>query len=190
VSWDLFSSAAAARGEPLNETRNEDTARRVAAREAELNAGPALPRHEAPEGGWTPTTVNAAARDLIEGVFPPMWVSGEVSNFVRARSGHCYFTLRDRGAQLRAVMWRDDARRLPTQPAEGMEVRALGRLTLYEPRGEFQLTVAELEAKGEGLWKLAVDRLRVKLEMEGLTSPERRRPLPAHPACVGVVTSP
>lgn len=190
MSWDLFSSAAAARGEPLDETRNEDLARRVAAREAELDAGHRLPRHDAPEGGWTPSTVNAAARDLIEGVFPPMWVTGEVSNFVRARSGHCYFSLRDRGAQLRAVMWRDDARRLPTQPAEGMEVRALGRLTLYESRGEFQLTVAELEAKGEGLWKLAVDRLRVKLEMEGLTAPARRRPLPPHPACVGVVTSP
>ena len=189
MTWDLFSSAAADRGEPLNETRNEELARRVAAREADLRAGPAAPRHDAPDGGWTPSSVNAAARDLIEGVFPPMWVSGEVSNFVRARSGHCYFSLRDRDAQLRAVMWRDDARRLPTQPTEGMEVRALGRLTLYEGRGEFQLTVAELEAKGEGLWKLAVDRLRVKLETEGLTAPSRKRPLPPHPACVGVVTS-
>jgi exodeoxyribonuclease VII large subunit len=86
-------------------------------------------------------------------------------------------------------MWRDEARRLPTAPAEGMEVRALGRVTLYEPRGEFQLVVAELEGKGEGLWKLAFDRLRARLDEEGLTSPLRKRPLPAYPECVGVVTS-
>ncbi|MBW3572900.1 MAG: exodeoxyribonuclease VII large subunit [Gemmatimonadetes bacterium] len=122
-------------------------------------------------------------------MFPALWVSGEVGNFTRARSGHCYFSLRDRDAQVRCVMWRDEARRLPTQPAEGMEVRVLGRLTIYEGRGEFQLVVSELEAKGEGLFKLAIDRLRVKLETEGLTSPHRKRPIPAYPACVGVVTS-
>ncbi|WP_414682949.1 exodeoxyribonuclease VII large subunit [Longimicrobium sp.] len=133
--------------------------------------------------------MNAAARALIEGTFPAVWVNGEVTNFTRARSGHCYFSLRDRDSQIRCVMWKPDARRLPTQPTEGMEVRALGKLTIYEGRGEFQLVVSELEARGEGLWKLAFDRLRTKLETEGLTSPARKRPLPAHPACVGVVTS-
>jgi len=196
VSWDLFSSAAADKKPGLNETANEDVARRVAARQADAGfldddaddfARPS-PRR-APEGGWTPSTLNAAARHLIEGMFPALWVSGEVSNFTRARSGHCYFTLRDAGSQIRCVMWRDDARRLPTQPTEGMEVRALGRLTIYEGRGEFQLSVAELEAKGEGLWKLAFDKLRTKLEVEGLTSPVRKRALPPYPACVGVVTS-
>lgn len=221
MTWDLFSSAAAAaRPEPLNETRNEDVARRVAAQQADagfpddplaamlgvqpraeakgLPLGVSKLRRgkrakaaamEAPEGGWTPSTLNSAARHLIEGMFPVLWVSGEVSNFTRARSGHCYFNLRDRDAQIRCVMWRDEARRLPTQPAEGMEVRCLGRVTLYEGRGEFQLVVSELEAKGEGLFKLAIDRLRAKLEMEGLTSPHRKRPIPTHPACVGVVTS-
>ncbi|HWK88880.1 MAG TPA: exodeoxyribonuclease VII large subunit, partial [Longimicrobium sp.] len=174
-------------GAELNETRNEEMARRVAARQAEREPEARAPT--APEGGWTPSRVNAAARALIEGMFPVLWVSGEVSNFTRARSGHCYFNLRDRDAQIRCVMWRDDARRLPTQPAEGMEVRCLGRLTIYEGRGEFQLVVSELEAKGEGLFKLAIDRLRAKLETEGLTSPHRKRPIPAHPACVGVVTS-
>jgi exodeoxyribonuclease VII large subunit len=190
VSWDLFSSAAAARGEPLNETRNEES--RAASPRARRSCapGPAAPRPRRAGGrsGRSPT-VNAAARDLIEGVFPPMWVSGEVSNFVRARSGHCYFTLRDGDAQLRV---RDVARRrapAPHRSPEGMEVRALGRLTLYAARGEFQLTVAELEAKGEGLWKLALDRLRVKLESGGAHSPARSA-APAHPACVGVVTSP
>ncbi|HEX8317536.1 exodeoxyribonuclease VII large subunit [Longimicrobium sp.] len=196
MSWDLFSSAAADKKPGLNETANEDVARRVAARQADAGfldddaddfARPS-PRR-APEGGWTPSTLNAAARHLIEGMFPALWVSGEVSNFTKARSGHCYFTLRDAGSQIRCVMWRDDARRLPTQPTEGMEVRALGRLTIYEGRGEFQLSVAELEARGEGLWKLAFDKLRTRLEVEGLTSPVRKRPLPPYPACVGVVTS-
>jgi exodeoxyribonuclease VII large subunit len=196
VSWDLFSSAAADKKPGLNETANEDVARRVAARQADAGfldddaddfARPS-PRR-APEGGWTPSTLNAAARHLIEGMFPALWVSGEVSNFTKARSGHCYFTLRDAGSQIRCVMWRDDARRLPTQPTEGMEVRALGRLTIYEGRGEFQLSVAELEARGEGLWKLAFDKLRTRLELEGLTSPVRKRALPPYPACVGVVTS-
>ena len=248
MTWDLFSSAAAAKPEPLNETRNEDVARRVAAQQADAGFpdpmelfAPAKPARaakgtgakvtkprkgrrsksplagllgrlgpdgggedeaclpdadaevpstgRAPEGGWTPSTLNAAARHLIEGVFPALWVSGEISNFTRARSGHCYFTLRDRDSQIRCVMWREEAKRLPTQSAEGMEVRVLGRLTIYEGRGEFQLVVNEVEAKGEGLFKLAFDRLRVKLETEGLTSPMRKRPIPAHPACVGVVTS-
>jgi exodeoxyribonuclease VII large subunit len=186
--WDLFSSAEEDRRarEPLNEARNEDVARAVAAREVETGRRTPI---RVPTEGMGVSEVNARARELIEGVFPPLWVHGEVANFTRARSGHCYFSLRDADAQLRCVMWRDEARRLPTQPSEGMQVRALGRLTLYEQRGEFQLSVVELEAKGEGLWKLALDRLRTKLEAEGLTSLARKRPLPAHPACVGIVTS-
>lgn len=173
-------------GQGLNETRNEDLARTIAARQAETGRPTAV---RVPAEGMRVSEVNAAARELIEGVFPPLWVHGEVANFTRARSGHCYFSLRDADAQLRCVMWRDDARRLPTLPAEGMQVRALGRLTLYEQRGEFQLSVFELEAKGEGLWKLAFDQLRARLDGEGLTSAMRKRPIPAHPACVGVVTS-
>ena len=147
---------------------------------ATLRAASARPGDE-----WTVSAVNAAAKELIEGVFPPLWISGEIANFTRARSGHCYFTLRDEGSQLRCVMWRDEARRLPTAPEEGMAVRALGRLTLYPARGDFQVVVSELEGRGEGLWKLALERLRVKLEAEGLTAPERKRPIPRHPAVVG-----
>lgn len=139
---------------------------------------------------WTVSELNAAARELVEGVFPPVRVSGEIANFTRARSGHCYFTLRDEGAQLRCVMWRDDANRLPTLPQEGMSVRALGRLTIYPARGEFQLTVTRIDSEGDGLWKLALERLRKKLEAEGLTSPQRKRPIPRHPRVIGVVTSP
>jgi len=133
--------------------------------------------------------VNVLARDLLEGGMPPLWVGGEVSNFTRARSGHCYFTLRDDSAQIRCVLWRDDARRLPAEPAEGMEVRVLGQVTLYERRGDFQLNVRSVEASGEGLWKLAVERLRERLSAEGLLDPARRRPLPSYPRCVGIVTS-
>jgi exodeoxyribonuclease VII large subunit len=148
---------------------------------------PAVPAQ--PES-WSVSRVNQEARALLEGSFSALRVSGEVTNFLRARSGHCYFTLRDDEAQLRCVMWRDDARRLPTQPEEGMEVTARGRLTIYPARGDFQLSVNALEAKGEGLWKLALERLRVKLSAEGLTDPARRRPLPRFPERVGIVTSP
>lgn len=180
MSWDLFSSAEAAR-----RASNEELAHAVAGAEADG-------RIERPRGGtdWTVSAVNSAARKLVEGFFPPLWVVGEVTNFTRARSGHCYFTLRDQAAQLRCVMWRDEARRLPTPPAEGMEVRALGRLSLYESRGEFQLTVSALEGKGDGLWKLALERLKAKLDAEGLTAPARKRPLPRSPAAIGVITSP
>jgi exodeoxyribonuclease VII large subunit len=196
MSWDLFSAAEADRrgregaaprspaGRAGAGARNEALARAVAGgpNRADLGWG------DRPEG-WPVSEVNALARELIEGAIPPLWVAGEVANFTRARSGHCYFTLRDDSAQLRCVMWRDEARRLPTSPEEGMEVRALGRLTLYEPRGDFQLVVSVLESRGEGLWKLAFDRLRTKLSAEGLLDPTRKRPIPRFPACVGVVTS-
>ena len=175
MTWDLFSSAQAV-------SRNESLARAVAA------SSPSV--FELPRDGWTVSGINSAARELVESLFPPVWVSGEIANFTRARSGHCYFSLRDEESQLRCVMWRMEARRLPTAPEEGMHVRALGRLSLYEPRGEFQLVVSELEGKGDGLWKLAFDRLRVRLHAEGLLTPERKRPIPRHPRRVGVVTSP
>ncbi|MBV9775358.1 MAG: exodeoxyribonuclease VII large subunit [Gemmatimonadetes bacterium] len=178
MTWDLFAAAA-------EDARNEALARAVAAEQAD--AGFARPVRRTEE--WTVSQVNTAARDMMESVFPPLWVAGEVTNFTRARSGHCYFSLRDADAQLRCVMWREEARRLPTTPTEGMQVRALGRLTVYEARGEFQLVVSDLDARGDGLWKLAFDRLRAKLDGEGLTAPERRRPIPRAPACVGVVTS-
>jgi exodeoxyribonuclease VII large subunit len=120
-----------------------------------------------------------------------VWVAGEVANWTRARSGHCYFSLKDELAQLRCVMWRTEAERLPTDPDEGMRVRAFGYLTLYESRGEFQLVVRALEGEeGEGLWRLAFERLRGKLDAEGLLAPERKRALPRFPESVGVVTSP
>ena len=184
MTWDLFTSADAVR-EPRPGSEGERRTADPLVRLASLRAARARPGEV-----WTVSEVNAAVKELLDGVLPPLWIAGEITKFTRARSGHCYFTLRDKNAQLRCVMWRDDAARLPTAPSEGMSVKAYGRLTVYPSRGEFQLTVVKLEGEGEGLWKLALDRLRQKLDAEGLTSPHRKRPLPRYPKVVGVVTSP
>ena len=140
---------------------------------------------------WTVRQVNRASRLLLEETLPRLWVGGEVTNFRRQRSGHCYFTLKDEVAQLRCVMFRRDAARLPADPDEGMTLRVFGGLTLYEARGVFQLVVSKLETGSEGgMWKLAFDRLRARLDAEGLTDPGRKRALPDFPRTVGIVTSP
>ena len=139
---------------------------------------------------WTVSQLNQAVRTLLEESLPPLWVSGEVANWKRAGSGHCYFTLKDESAQLRCVMWRGDASRLPMDPEEGMRIRTFGQLTLYEARGDFQLVARQLEGEeGEGLWRLAFEKLRKRLGDEGLLAPERKRPLPRFPQAIGVVTS-
>jgi exodeoxyribonuclease VII large subunit len=152
-------------------------------------------RPAAPSDQVRPLTVaglTALAKGLLESAYPPLWVGGEVTGWKRhSASGHCYFCLRDKRAQVRCVMFRADAERLPTEPTEGMAVRALGTLTLFEKRGEFQFMVKVLEGVGAGgLWRLAFEKLRTKLEGEGLLSQERKRALPRFPATVGVVTSP
>ncbi len=142
-----------------------------------------------PETAVPVSEVNASVRILLEESFSPLWIRGEITNWKPHRSGHRWFSLRDDSSQIQAVMWRSDAARLPTEPEEGMEVYAFGSLTLYESRGQFQFVVRRLEAKGEGLWRLAFERLRAKLQSEGLLDPARRRPLPRAPASVGIVTS-
>jgi exodeoxyribonuclease VII large subunit len=145
----------------------------------------------ATSGSIPVSAVNALAREALENGLPPLWVHGEITGWKRYPSGHCYFTLRDKRAQLRGVMFRLEAQRLPADPREGMEVRVMGTVTLYEQKGDFQFVARELEATQDGgLWKLAFERLRAKLEAEGLLRPERKRPLPRYPAVVGVVTSP
>ncbi|MDH5759522.1 MAG: exodeoxyribonuclease VII large subunit [Gemmatimonadota bacterium] len=140
---------------------------------------------------WSVSQVNRAVRSLLEQSVDALWVGGEVTNWTRARSGHCYFTLKDDAAQVRCVMWRREAEALPTDPEEGMKVRVFAQITLYEARGDVQLRVDKVEAEGaEGLWRLAFEKLRGRLEAEGLLDPARKRPLPRYPACVGVVTSP
>ena len=133
--------------------------------------------------------VNEAVRQVLESSFEPLWVRGEIGRWRRHGSGHCYFTLRDQDAQVDCVMFRSDARGLPTDPDDGMEVCVFGRLTVYPAGGKYQLVVRALEARGDGLWRLAFERLRATLAAEGLLDAARKRVLPEVPRRVGVVTS-
>jgi len=151
--------------------------------------GPAAAPGTTAETAVPVSEVNATVRRLLEDTFPSIWVVGEVANWKRHSSGHCFFSLRDEDAQLRCVMFRREASGLPTEPEEGMEVCARGRLTVYEARGSYQLVAQRLEARGEGLWRLAFERLRRKLAAEGLLDEARKRPLPRVPGTIGVVTS-
>jgi exodeoxyribonuclease VII large subunit len=139
---------------------------------------------------WSVSQVNRAVRGLLEQSVEPLWIGGEVGGWTRSRPGHRYFTLKDERAQLRCVMFAREAERLPIDPEEGSQIRVFGDLTLYEARGEYQFVVKRIEAEGaDGLWRIAFEKLRAKLEAEGLLDPRRKRTLPAHPRCVGVVTS-
>jgi len=143
-----------------------------------------------PERIWSVSQVNSVIRKLIEDSVDALWVRGEVGNWRRYPSGHCYFSVKDDRSELRCVMFARDASALPTDPDDGMEVRIFGNLTLYEKRGAYQMSVRRLESEGaEGLWRIAFEKLRSQLEAEGLLDPSRKRPLPAYPAVVGVVTS-
>ncbi|HEY8119303.1 MAG TPA: exodeoxyribonuclease VII large subunit [Methylophilaceae bacterium] len=137
----------------------------------------------------TVTELNRLARDVLERSFPLFWVSGEVSNMTRAASGHWYFSLKDSGAQVRCVMFRGRNSYLDWQPKEGDKVEARALVTLYEARGDFQLTVEFLQRAGLGALFEAYERLRSKLEAEGLFDASRKRPIPGHPRQIGIVTS-
>ena len=140
---------------------------------------------------WSVQQVTRAVRGLLESSVEPLWVGGEIGSWTRCRAGHCYFTLKDDRAQLRAVMWAREAARLPIDPEEGTNVRVHGSLTLYEQRGDMQFSVRKLEIEGgDGLWRKAFEKLKARLEAEGLLDPARKRLLPRYPGCIGVVTSP
>lgn len=136
------------------------------------------------------TELTQQVKGLFEKSFAEVWVQGEISNFRPAGSGHLYFTLKDAGAQLRAVCFRNQARYLKFKPQDGISVIARGRLSVYEARGEYQLYVELLEPAGLGALQLAFEQLKAKLAAEGLFDPARKRPLPVLPHTVGVVTSP
>jgi exodeoxyribonuclease VII large subunit len=133
--------------------------------------------------------LTAQLRELVEGCFPSLWVAGEISNFTRAASGHWYFTLKDAGAQVRAVMFRGFNLRMRFDPKDGLEVFARGRLTIYEPRGEYQLLVEDIQPKGIGATELALRQLKEKLLAKGYFDPLRKRPLPRFPQRVGLIAS-
>lgn len=142
------------------------------------------------EGAWTVSEVTRQARRVVEGGLGPVWVRGEVSGFKALQSGHWYFTLRDARAQLRCVMWEKENRRLPGPPADGLQVFVFGRPTVWEDRGQFQLTVTELLTSDRGgLWRLAFEKAKAQLQQDGLLDPARRRPLPRYPRRMAMITS-
>jgi exodeoxyribonuclease VII large subunit len=134
--------------------------------------------------------LNALVRSLVEETFPQVTVLGEVSNYKCHTSGHRYFTLKDAHAQLRAVCFRPDAARISVEIQDGMLVLATGRATVYEAYGQYQLVVYSVEAAGVGALELAFRQLKERLEKEGLFEREHKRPLPAYPFRIAVVTSP
>jgi exodeoxyribonuclease VII large subunit len=149
------------------------------ARESEVPAGTIL----------SVSALNRSVRDLLEHRLPLAWVAGEISNFLQARSGHLYFSLKDRAAQVRCVMFRSRGMLLDWEPRDGMQVEVRALVTLYEARGDFQLNVEYMRPAGLGALYEAFLRLRDKLESEGLFDPLTKRPLPAYPRAIGVVTS-
>lgn len=142
------------------------------------------------EGLWSVSGLTSVLRAALEQGFGSIGVRGEISNLARPRSGHLYFSLKDSGAQIRAVLWKTDARRLVFEPEDGLAVRAWGGLTVYEPRGEYQLVVRKLEPLGIGALELAFRQVVARLQAEGLFDQERKRPLPRFPRRIAVVTSP
>jgi len=134
--------------------------------------------------------LTARIKDLLENTFPDVWVGGEISNFARPRSGHCYLTLKDDKAQLSAVLWRNTARRVRFDLHDGLEVICRGHLGVYPPHGKYQLIVDQIQPKGIGALELAFRQLHDKLAREGLFDPARKRPLPRFVERIAVVTSP
>ncbi len=138
----------------------------------------------------TVSELNRRTREIVEGGLPLLWVSGEISNFTRAASGHCYFSLKDERAQVRCVLFRHKAARLEFAPENGAQVEVCALPTIYEARGEFQLGVETMRRAGLGALYEAFERLRRKLAAEGLFDEGRKRELPGFPRAVGIVTSP
>lgn len=138
-------------------------------------------------------TVGDLVRDVrlhIEDAYADVWVEGEISNLRAAPSGHMYFTLKDGEAQLPVVLFKRQAQLLRFRPSDGLHVRARGKVTVYEQRGQMQLVAEAMEELGTGSLQEAFEKLRGKLKAEGLFEEERKRPLPPFPRCVGIVTSP
>ncbi|MBS0192886.1 MAG: exodeoxyribonuclease VII large subunit [Proteobacteria bacterium] len=143
-----------------------------------------------PRNVLTPSQLATLARDLLEGSFPLIWVEGELGGVSRPASGHLYFNLKDARAQLRCAMWRQQALRLRFAPRDGMQVLLRGRLTVYEARGDMQLSVEHMEEAGEGALQRAFEELKTRLAAEGLFAAERKRSLPRFIRRLGIVTSP
>ena len=141
---------------------------------------------------FTVSQINNYIKELfeIDFVLQDLWVEGEVSNFTRSAAGHVYFTLKDQSASIRCVMWRSLVARQGYLPSNGEAILAHGRISVYEVQGTYQLYVDHFQPAGLGALYLQFEALKKRLEAEGLFAPERKRPLPPFPRCLGVVTSP
>ena len=139
---------------------------------------------------WKVSELTSRIAGLLEREFPDVWIEGEVSNYRPAQSGHLYFTLKDAGAQIRCVCFRDQARSLKFKPEDGLQVILRGSIGVYEPRGEYQVYVSYIEPAGVGALQLAFEQLKKKLAAEGLFDEARKKPLPVLPRRIGVVSSP
>src|SRR5437867_3235119 len=149
---------------------------------------PGRPREDHPV--LTVSELNALARGLLEEGLGTVWVEGEISNLRRYPSGHTYFTLKDAESQVAAVLFRGNAAALRFRPGDGLKVLARGRVSLYEPRGAYQVIVEALEPAGLGALQLAFEQLKARLLAEGLFDAARKRPIPLLPRRIGIVTSP
>lgn len=138
----------------------------------------------------TVSQLNQRARQLLEDVFPRIWVEGEISNLARPASGHLYFTLKDAQAQIRCAFFRQNAARTRQIIENGSLVKLAARVSLYEGRGDYQLIVEQLEAAGEGALRAAFEALKQQLLAEGLFDQQRKKDLPKYPRRIAVVTSP
>ena len=151
---------------------------------------PALFQQPAGQSVLSVSQLTAELKDVVESYFSSVWVSGEISNFSRPQSGHCYLTLKDDQAQMRAVLWRTVASRVRFDLHDGLEVICQGYLDLYAPRGSYQLVIQQIQPKGMGALELALRKLRERLAAEGLFDPARKRMLPRFPRRIAFVTSP
>ena len=138
---------------------------------------------------FTISELTAAVRTLLEANYAQVWVEGEISNARVWNTGHLYFTLKDKGAQLKAVMFRSSVRSLRFTPENGQQVLARGRVSVYDPKGEYQVVCEHIEPHGIGARQLAYEQLRERLDREGLFDADRKRPLPTLPRKIGIVTS-
>lgn len=138
----------------------------------------------------TVSQLNAKVGQMLSRTFPALWVEGEMSNFVRASSGHWYFSLKDANAQIRCALFKSRTAALQLTPRNGLKVLVRGTVALYEPRGDYQLVADYMEEAGLGALQRAFEALKQRLAQEGLFATEHKRPLPAFPRAIGVITSP
>ena len=139
---------------------------------------------------WTIAQLTRRVKNLLEGQVGAVWIAGEISNWKLAASGHAYFTLKDATSQIDAVIFRGRLSRLKFRPESGLEVIARGQITVYERRGNYQIILEEMQPKGMGALQLAFERLKAKLQAEGVFDEAHKKALPLMPRRIGVVTSP